>query len=191
MKRTGTAVTSPQSQSFDGVLNWWIMKTEPEEFSFSDLLKAPGQRELWNGVRNYQARNMMRDVMKVGDRVFIYHSNVKPPGIAGCAQIVAGAQEDPSAFDPRSAYFDAKARVAGNPWVAVTVGKPTVLKRFLSIDELRLQKELEDLLILKKGNRLSVTPVTLEHAAILLRLAEHPLPQPVGLSAAAVNNRKE
>lgn len=138
---------------------YWLMKTEPDVFSLEDLVRRPQQSELWDGVRNYQARNFMLNDMKVGDLILFYHSNADPSGIAGVAEIVAPAQPDPSAWDSKSEYFDAKS-TPGNPrWFCVTVGRPKPFRRFVALDELRQHAELKDMLVLRKGQRLSILPV--------------------------------
>lgn len=142
-----------QAQSF------WLMKSEPDVFSLQDLVSRPDQRELWDGVRNYQARNFMMNDMKKGDLVLFYHSNATPSGIAGTAEVVEEAQPDPSSWDPASEYYDLKSTPEKPRWFCVTVGKPKVFRRFVSLDDLRAQRELADMLVLRKGQRLSILPV--------------------------------
>ena len=149
----------------------WLMKTEPDVFSFQDLCARPFQQEPWDGVRNYQARNFMRDHMQVGDKVIFYHSNDTPPGIAGTCEVVKAAAPDPTALNPKSEYFDAKATADKNPWVAITVGKPQPLHRFVSLDELRAEKKLVDMLLLRRGQRLSILPVSEPEWDSILKLA--------------------
>jgi predicted RNA-binding protein with PUA-like domain len=140
-------------------MNYWLMKSEPDEVSFADLMAAPGSTLAWFGVRNYQARNFMRDRMKVGDGVLFYHSSCAVPGVAGIAQIVSGAYPDASQFDQGSPYFDAKATAETPRWVSVDV-KAVEQGRYLALGELRQMKALEAMVLLQKGNRLSVSPVT-------------------------------
>lgn len=140
-------------------MNYWLMKSEPDTFSFQDLKDRPKQREPWDGVRNYQARNFMRDGMKVGDLVLFYHSNTKPPGVVGVAEIVSEAYPDPTAFDKKSKYFDPKSKVESPRWVLVDVAFKKDLKSMVSLDMMKLMPELEDMKVLQKGNRLSITPV--------------------------------
>jgi predicted RNA-binding protein with PUA-like domain len=148
------------------------MKTEPEVFSFDDLMKAPGKTTCWEGVRNYQARNMMRDDFKVGDEVVIYHSNANPPGVAGFARVVREAYPDPAALDPKSDYFDEKSKADGKSrWVMVDVQAVAPAKKLLSLEEIRKTSGLEDMLLLRKGQRLSIQPVTAAEWTILSRLA--------------------
>ncbi len=137
---------------------YWLMKSEPAEVSIDDLAAAPGKSVAWFGVRNYQARNFMRDQMKVGDKVFFYHSSCEEPGIAGLATVSKLAYPDATQFDSKSKYFDAKATKADPRWFNVDVkfGKKT---RLMSIQELRSYPELAAMRILQKGNRLSITPI--------------------------------
>jgi len=137
------------------------MKSEPSEVSIDDGLNAPKQTVPWVGVRNYQARNFMRDSMQVGDGVLFYHSSCPEPGIAGMAEVVSTSYPDDTQFDPDSKYFDPKATQENPRWMMVDV-KITKKTRLLPLAELRAQADLEDLLILKRGNRLSITPVTAE-----------------------------
>ena len=134
----------------------WLMKSEPDVFGYDDLVRV--KREGWDGVRNYQARNFMREMQR-GDRVIFYHSNAKPPGVAGIAKIVKGAEPDPTQFDPGSKYFDPKSDPAEPRWDWVTVAPDRKLE-FVSIDELKQIPELTDCRLLAKGNRLSVMPLT-------------------------------
>jgi predicted RNA-binding protein with PUA-like domain len=135
------------------------MKTEPDVFSIEDLVKRPGQSEMWDGVRNYQARNFMMNDMKVGDLVLFYHSNAEPSGVAGVAEIVKPAQPDPSAWNSASEYFDPKSTPENPRWYCVTVGKPRPFRRFVALDELKNHAALKDMLVLRKGQRLSIQPV--------------------------------
>ena len=138
---------------------YWLMKSEPEEISIDDLVAAKNQTVAWFGVRNYLARNFMRDQMKVGDEVFFYHSSCPEPGIAGLAKVSSSAYPDATQFDKKSKYFDAKATQESPRWflVDVKLDKKTPL---ISLAELREHAALEDMLILQRGNRLSITPVT-------------------------------
>jgi predicted RNA-binding protein with PUA-like domain len=139
-------------------MRYWLMKSEPELCSIDDLKQAG--IECWDGVRNYQVRNMMRDEMKVGDLAFFYHSNAKPSGIVGIMEIVKTAYPDPSAFNPKSQYYDSKSLLERPTWLAVDVKFKEKFKRIMSLDELRQMKELEHMLVLRKGNRLSIMSVT-------------------------------
>jgi len=134
------------------------MKSEPSEFSVDDFAAAPRKTTAWFGVRNYQARNFMRDQMRVGDRAFFYHSNCEHPGIAGIAEVCKHAYPDATQYDRRSRYYDAKATALNPRWFNVDV-KLVRKIRFLNIKELRRHRELANMRVLQKGNRLSITPV--------------------------------
>jgi predicted RNA-binding protein with PUA-like domain len=146
---------------------YWLMKSEPDEASIDDLAAAPRQTLPWTGVRNYQARNFMRDVMRPGDGVLFYHSSCPQPGIAGLAEVVGHVQPDPTQFDPRSPYHDAKASPEAPRWVQIDV-KLVRKTRLLGLPEMRHAPSLQSLRVLQRGNRLSITPVTpAEWAAVL------------------------
>ena len=148
------------------------MKSEPDEFSIDDLARAPKQSTPWFGVRNYQARNFMRDHMRVGDGVLFYHSSCPEPGIAGIAKVASKAYPDASQFDRRSDYHDPKSRRGDPRWVNVDV-KLVKKTRLMPLAEMRGHKELAGMRTLRPGNRLSITPVTeAEWNFILARLAE-------------------
>jgi predicted RNA-binding protein with PUA-like domain len=139
------------------IINHWLMKSEPEAFSIDDLKRK--RREAWDGVRNYQARNFMRDGMRPGDRVFFYHSNCVTPGIVGIAEVATDAYPDPSQFDPKSKYFDPGSSRDQPRWMLVDVKFVKKLKRTISLDELKDHAALAEMPLLRKGNRLSVMPV--------------------------------
>lgn len=141
-------------------MNYWLMKSEPDVFSFEDLKSRPQQTEPWDGVRNYQARNFMRDAMEVGDRILFYHSNTTPPGVAGIAEVASKPYPDPTAFDPKSKYFDAKSDPENPRWVLVDVKYHSDLKRLVSLEEMKSMSELAEMRVLQRGNRLSITPLT-------------------------------
>ncbi|MFA5684311.1 MAG: EVE domain-containing protein [Lysobacteraceae bacterium] len=150
---------------------YWLMKSEPEEFSIDDLARVV--REPWTGVRNYQARNFMRDAMKVGDGVLFYHSNATPPGIAGLAEVVSAAYADPTQFDPDSDYHDPASSPEAPRWQLVDVGFVRRFKRLLTLDELRGHAgRLGDFALLRRGNRLSVLPVSAAQWKYILSLAD-------------------
>jgi predicted RNA-binding protein with PUA-like domain len=136
---------------------YWLMKSEPDAFSIDDL-KRKGQ-EAWDGVRNYQARNFMRDGMRVGDKIFFYHSNCAEPGIVGVAEVATDAYPDPSQFDPKSNYFDAASSRDKPRWMLVDVKFVKKLKRTISLKELQSEQSLAEMALVRKGNRLSVMPV--------------------------------
>jgi len=141
-------------------MGYWLMKSEPEEFSIDDLKARPNHTEPWDGVRNYQARNMMRDEMKLGDRVFIYHSNCEIPGIAGIAKIVREAYPDPTALDPDDKHYDPKSDPDDPRWFLVEVKFVRKLKRVVSLTEIKAEPVLRNMPLVRRGNRLSVMPVT-------------------------------
>ncbi|MEK7425004.1 MAG: EVE domain-containing protein [Actinomycetota bacterium] len=142
----------------------WLLKSEPDTFGYPDLVKA--RREGWDGIRNYQARNFMRE-MRVGDQAIFYHSNTTPPGVAGVCKVVRRAEPDPSQFDPTSKYFDPKSTAENPIWDWVTVA-PVRALRYVPLDELKTIPELSESRLLAKGNRLSVMPLSdLEFDAIV------------------------
>ena len=150
---------------------YWLMKSEPDVFGIEDL-KRNGV-EPWDGVRNYQARNFMRDEMKVGDEILFYHSNTKPPGIAGIARVASKAYDDPTQFDPDAKYFDPKSSPDNPRWQLVDVAYVRHTQRYLSLDELKQHAEaMGDFPLLRKGNRLSVMPVASEHWDYIMQLEQ-------------------
>ena len=146
------------------------MKSEPSVYSIFDLKKLG--KDLWDGVRNYQARNFMRDDMQLGDEVLFYHSNAFPSGVVGLAQVSKTAQLDPTAFDSRSKYYDPQSDKKNPRWFCVEVKFKRVFKRILSLKELRKEKKLSKMLVLKKGQRLSVMPVTKAEYMHIIKMAE-------------------
>jgi len=140
-------------------MNYWLMKSEPDECSIDDALKAKGGVVPWTGVRNYQARNTMRDAMRIGDGVLFYHSSCEEPGIAGLAEVASAPYPDPTQFDRRSDYFDPKSRKDAPRWVLVEV-RALRKTRLVPVAELRAHKALAGMGTLRRGNRLSITPVT-------------------------------
>ena len=139
----------------------WLMKTEPSTFSLDDLVASPEQTTMWEGVRNYTVRNWMRDDMAVGDEVLFYHSSCAIPGVVGLAEITRTAYPDPTQFDPASHYFDPKSDPADPRWLVVDVRFVRRLERTITLAELRAHaEELDDFLLVRRGNRLSVMPVT-------------------------------
>ncbi len=141
-------------------MKYWLMKSEPSEFSIDDLAARPKRTEHWDGVRNYQARNMMRDEMNKGDLVLFYHSNCAEPGIVGIAKVVRESYPDHTAFDPEDAHFDPKSNPHDPRWYMVDVQFMRKLKRTISLTELKEQSALADMPLVRRGNRLSVMPVT-------------------------------
>ena len=139
-------------------MRYRLMKSEPDEMSIDDLARAPGQKTPWFGVRNYQARNFMRDQMQIGDRALFYHSSCAEPGIAGVAEVCSNAYPDESQFERKSKYFDSKASREQPRWMNVDV-KLVKKTRLVSLAEMRGHKELAGMPLLARGNRLSITPV--------------------------------
>jgi predicted RNA-binding protein with PUA-like domain len=150
-------------------MNYWLMKSEPAECSVDDALAAPKATVPWVGVRNYQARNFMRDAMRVDDGVLFYHSSCAEPGIVGIARVASTPYPDPTQFDPKSPYYDAASKPEEPRWQLVDV---QVLRktRNLTLPELRASQELQELVVLKKGNRLSITPVEPKHWRAIVKL---------------------
>jgi predicted RNA-binding protein with PUA-like domain len=141
-------------------MKYWLMKSEPETFGIHDLINKPNQTEHWDGVRNYQARNMMRDDMKQGDLAFFYHSNCTVPGIVGIMEVVREGYPDFLAFDPNDVHFDPKSDPAKPTWMMVDVKYVRTLARTLTLAELKAKPELADLALVRRGNRLSIMPVS-------------------------------
>jgi predicted RNA-binding protein with PUA-like domain len=140
-------------------MQFWLMKSEPADVSIDDALAAPDATVAWTGVRNYQARNFMRDAMRIGDGVLFYHSSCAEPGIAGLAEVCSTAYPDPTQFDAASPYHDDKSDPAAPRWMLVDV-RAIKKTRLIALPELRAEPALADMLLLKKGNRLSITPVS-------------------------------
>ncbi len=151
----------------DGVRHW-LLKTEPESFSWNDLERAPDRTTCWDGVRNFQARNFLRDHMRVGDLAFIYHSNAEPTAIVGIARVVRESYPDPTAFEPAHHHYDPKSDPANPTWVMVDVQAVEAL-RPVSLGELRETPGLEGMELVQTGSRLSITPVTAEEWEIIVR----------------------
>ena len=153
-------------------MNYWLMKSEPDEFGIEHLMAMPKKTEHCDGVRNYQARNMMRDQMKKGDQVFFYHSNCEEPGIVGIMEVVREGYPDHTAFDPNQKYFDPKSDPDNPRWFMVDVKFKRKLKRNISLRELKALEDprLDDLPLVRKGNRLSVMPLTRGHWDLVLEL---------------------
>jgi predicted RNA-binding protein with PUA-like domain len=153
------------------IMRHWLIKSEPDVFGLNDLKNSPNKTAPWEGVRNYQARNFMRDEMKLGDRAFFYHSNATPPGIAGIAKVVSQPYADPSQFIAQSEYFDSASKPDSPRWSLVDFQYVKALPRFLSLNELKQHPALADMLILRKGNRLSITPVETSHWDYIIYIA--------------------
>ncbi len=152
---------------------YWLMKSEPDECSIDDLAQAPRRTVPWTGVRNYQARNFMRDAMRIGDGVLFYHSSCAEPGIVGIARVASAPYPDPTQFDRKSPYYDPASKREEPRWLLLDV---QVLRktRNLTLPELRADPELQDLVVLRKGNRLSITPVEAKHWRRILKKLDVP-----------------
>lgn len=153
-------------------MKYWLMKSEPSTFSIDDLAKAPRQTTCWDGVRNYQVRNMLRDEMAVGDLAFMYHSSCDEPGIVGVIEIVKPGYPDHTAFDRKHDHYDAASKPESPRWYMVDVRLKQRFSRVISLDELRRyeSKQLREMLILKRGNRLSITPIDAPHWKFVMSL---------------------
>ena len=149
----------------------WLFKSEPDVFGIDDLAALPKGTDHWDGIRNYQARNFMRDEMRVGDTGFFYHSNCKEPGIVGTVEVVREAYPDHTARDPDSPYFDPKASEEDPRWLMVDVAFRERFAETIPLARLRKTKGLEEMALLRRGNRLSIVPVTAREWGVILRLA--------------------
>ncbi|MGI9237356.1 MAG: EVE domain-containing protein [Woeseiaceae bacterium] len=147
---------------------YWLMKSEPDAYSIDDLERDG--REMWDGIRNYQARNTMRDDMKIGDEVFFYHSSCKQPGIVGIARVASAPYPDPTQFDRTSKYFDAKSKKEDPRWCLVDVEFVRKTTRPIALTEIKAEKSLDDMVLTRKGNRLSIMPVAKKHWNKILSL---------------------
>ncbi len=151
-------------------MKYWLMKSEPDVFSFEDLKKRPKKTEPWNGVRNYQARNFMRDDMKVNDLILFYHSSCEVPGVAGIAKVSSLPYPDDTQFNPKSEYYDPKASKENPRWFLIDVQFECDLKTFVSLEELKRHEALSGMRLLQRGNRLSILPVTREEFLLIKKL---------------------
>lgn len=154
-----------------GFINHWLLKSEPSCFSIDDLAKRPKQTSPWDGVRNYQVRNMLRDDMKKGDLGFFYHSSCTPPGIAGIVEIVKEGYPDHTAWDIHSDHFDPGSTPENPRWYMVDVKLVEKFPRLITLEEIKRHPKLKNMLINRKGNRLSITPVTKEEWKVISKLA--------------------
>jgi predicted RNA-binding protein with PUA-like domain len=150
---------------------YWLVKSEPDSFSFDDLLASPNRTTHWDGVRNFQARNTMRDDMKLGDLVFFYHSSTDPAAIVGIAEVVREGYPDYTAFDAKDSHYDPKSKRDAPTWMMVDLKAREPLPRPITLTELRGVKGLEKMMLLQKGSRLSVQPVTAKEWEIICKLA--------------------
>ena len=151
-------------------MNYWLVKSEPDAFGIDDLAARKGRREHWDGVRNYQARNFIRDDMKKGDQVLFYHSSCPEPGVVGLAKVVKEAYPDSTAFDPESKYFDPKSNPDQPRWFMVDIQLVRKFQRAVSLAELKQHPQLEGMRLLARGNRLSVMPVEKDHFEVVLAM---------------------
>ena len=152
-------------------MKYWLMKSEPESFSIDDLKAMPNSTEHWDGIRNYQARNFMRDDMKVGDKVLFYHSNCDEPGVVGIAEVASEAYPDHTAFDPASKYYDPKSKEENPRWMMVDVKFIKKFPKTVSLREIKTVSELSDMRLVQKGNRLSIMPVEKMEFDIISKMA--------------------
>lgn len=153
-------------------MNHWLVKSEPDVFSIDDLANSPGQTTYWDGVRNYQARNFLRDSMKLGDKVLFYHSNTEPMAVAGWCEIVKEGYPDSSAFDPDSKYFDAASTPENPVWIMIDIKLKEKFPRQVTLQEIKDNPALDGILLTKRGNRLSVFPVSEEHFDEIVKMGK-------------------
>jgi predicted RNA-binding protein with PUA-like domain len=154
----------------DDFMAYWLFKSEPECYSFADLMGEPSQITGWDGVRNYQARNFLRDSIKAGDSVFFYHSSAQPPCIAGIAKVVRDGHPDPTAFDPSSDHYDTKSDPSNPTWIQVSIKAEGAFDPPIELSQLRAIPELAGMELLRKGSRLSIQPVTPQEWKTILAL---------------------
>ncbi len=151
-------------------MNYWLMKSEPDTFGIDHLIAMPNQTEHWDGVRNYQARNMMRDDMKIGDQIFFYHSNTKVPGIVGIMEVVKEGYPDFTALNPESKYHDPKSTEENPRWFMVNVMFKEKFAEVISLDSLKNNPALSEMPLVRKGSRLSIMPVTEQQWLTILKM---------------------
>lgn len=151
---------------------YWLFKSEPSCFSFADLQAAPDRTTGWDGVRNFQARNFLRDQVRLGDQVLFYHSSTEPPAIAGVAEVVQEAHPDPTAFDPKEDHYDPKSDRANPTWVQVSIRVVRAIDPPLTLSELRAVPALAGMELLRKGSRLSIQPVSADEWDTVMKLAK-------------------
>ena len=154
-------------------MQYWLMKSEPDAFSWEDLVACGDEGEPWDGIRNYQARNFMRDDMKVGDRILFYHSNFKPPHVVGIGEVIALNEPDLLQFDPQSQYHDPKSKPESPRWICVRVRAVETLPNIVTLPELKDAEALTDMLVVQRGQRLSIQPVDEHHYKEVLRMGGH------------------
>jgi predicted RNA-binding protein with PUA-like domain len=152
-------------------MQYWLIKSEPRTYSIEDLANEVRKTTYWEGIRNFQVRNMMRDQMRQGDRAVFYHSSCQPPGAVGIVEIVTPAYPDDDAFDPQSQYYDPKSTVDNPRWYRIDIKLLDKFPRMVTLHELKARHELADMALVKKGNRLSIMPVTAEQWAVIMAMA--------------------
>jgi predicted RNA-binding protein with PUA-like domain len=150
---------------------FWLIKSEPDEFSFDDLLERPKQTEPWTGVRNYQARNFIRDGMKIGDKILFYHSSTAVPAVAGIAEVISKPYTDPLQFDEKSDYYDKGSSPENPRWLAVDVKAVEKLKNAVTLEQIKQESKLQKMRLVQRGNRLSVMPVTKNEFETIIKLS--------------------
>ena len=153
---------------------YWLFKSEPTAYSFTDLQNEADQTAEWDGVRNYQARNFMRDDMKIGDRVLFYHSTAKPLAVVGTATVVKEGYPDATAWDPNDKHYDAKSSPGDTVWVVVDIKSESELARPVTLDEIKANPKLQDMLLIRRGMRLSIQPVAKEEFEEIVALGSQP-----------------
>ena len=151
-------------------MKYWLMKSEPDVFSIDDLAKSKNQTTYWDGVRNYQARNYIRDEMKIGDKVIFYHSNCEPPAAVGICEVVKEAYPDFTAFDPGNKYYDSKSKKENPTWFMVDIKLIRKFARPVPLDEIRKNPKLKNMKLVQRGNRLSVMPLTKDEFEEIVRM---------------------
>ena len=152
-------------------VRYWLMKSDPDTFGLQHLRRSPKQTTCWDGVRNYQARNLLRDEIRKGDGVLFYHSQVQPPAVVARARVVRAGYPDPTQFDPDSRYFDPKSSKEEPRWILVDVEFVRKLKKPITLAEIKAHPGLDDMILTRRGNRLSIMPVGKEHWDLILSLA--------------------
>ena len=162
---------------------YWLIKSEPDAFSYDDLERAKKKTTPWDGVRNYRARNFMRDDMRVGDGILYYHSNAKPPGVVGVAEVASASYPDATQFDPADSHFDPKSKKEDPRWCLVDVRAVRKLPRFVSLPDLKAEPRLVEMGVVQRGNRLSIQPVNATEWSVVLELG--------GASARASRSRSK
>lgn len=151
-------------------MNYWLFKSEPSSFGIQDLQRQPQQTTYWDGVRNYQARNFIRDAIAVGDEVFFYHSNSQPKGIVGIMRVISAASPDPTAYDPQDPHYDPQSNPEKPRWFGLELQWVETFTQVLELQQLKQYEILQTMPLLRKGNRLSILPVTPEHWHFILKL---------------------